>query len=52
MTEQEYIDTSDLRTLRIIINALGWLHVSDAVIEIRKLVSKEIDRLEATVVTN
>jgi len=50
MTEQEYLDTSNLRTLRIISEILVWLETNDDIIKIRTAVRKEIARLEKVVI--
>jgi hypothetical protein len=51
MTEQEYINTGDLRTWRIISDALRWIQPSDLTRQVRQLVIKETDRLEEIVTT-
>lgn len=46
MTEQEYIDVTDLRSYRCALSALNWAQPSIELDVIRGLVYKEINRLE------
>ena len=49
MTEQEYIDTSDLRSWRMIQTLLSWVSPNDTAKKIIKLCYQETQRLEQIV---